>query len=171
MRWYERWQFANPHFLQPLWPYKTNLRGLTRMPPHPSPFWKSGLHGASPCLSSDYWTAHLSHTWKHPERRGWNEMRWAMSWNSHAQVKIPNQPQITNLKFKLAWPWSKWKCKCRVDKSRLSRLPFSEFSRKQVHRKAPLPASPVVSASSLAQGQLTTAWSPCYQSLVFMCVY
>ena len=157
---------ANPHFLQPLCPYKTNLRGLTRMPPHPSPFWKSGLHGASPCLSSDYWTAHLSHTWKHPEGRGWNEMRWAMSWNSDAQIKIPNQPQITNLKFKLTW--SNWKCNCRVDKSRLSRLPFSEFSGKQVHRKASLPASPVVSASSLAQGQLTTAWSPCYQSLVFI---
>ena len=43
---------------------------------------------------------------------------------------------------------------------------FRNLREKQVQRKASLPASPVVSASSLAQGQLTTAWSPCCQSLV-----
>ena len=35
-----------------------------------------------------------------------------------------------------------------------------EYCPEQVHKKASLLASPVVSLSSLVQGQLTTAWTP-----------
>ena len=37
--------------------------------------------------------------------------KWAMSWNSHVQIKIPNFKSTTNHKLYMTWQWSKWKYK------------------------------------------------------------
>ena len=53
-----------------------------------------------------------THTWKHPEGRRWNEIKWTMSYNLMKFTgAIPNFKPTTNHKLNMTWQWTKSKYK------------------------------------------------------------
>ena len=94
------------------------------VPPHSLPAESRSFVGmametaAMPPATKDFlhlcrwFTRTHTHTWKHPEGRRWNEIKWTMSYNLMKFTgAIPNFKPTTNHKLNMTWQWTKSKYK------------------------------------------------------------